>query len=137
MLLLALVLSLQFRGEDVVGQFPSDLANQHWICTVTRGALEAAPTWTESDANPPLSPRRAIAVARERLATLVPTSDRWTLSEVTLQPILGPDRWIYLVGFSEPSNSSSVAQLTTGPLRIVVLMDEFVAPMSQRPRTGQ
>jgi hypothetical protein len=122
MLLVLLLAALQVNGGDAVGRWSSYLHGQRFDFIVRWVELEQTPLWLESDQNPPLPPRRAIAAARAELARLVPAPEAWQLSEVQLQPVGGPDRWVYLVGFSEPP-PGPLGGIGPMPLQIVVLMN--------------
>jgi hypothetical protein len=83
--------------------------------------LEKTPAWPPNEENPPLSPRRAVEIARTQLAALMAGAKDWRLHEVTLRPL--DDHWIYLVGFLEPlRNDGQARQLSTG-FQVVVLMN--------------
>jgi hypothetical protein len=100
--------------------FTVEYAGKTYVFRISDGDLQKTPTWTPTQENPPLSPRRAIDVATRQLSALLPNGKDWRLHAVTLRPIA--DRWIYLVEFLEPLREDGAAQLSSG-FQLVVLMN--------------
>jgi hypothetical protein len=87
---------------------------------VSERELQATPSWAPDQETPPLSPRRAIELARNQLGTLMPNATDWRLYDVTLRPV--DDRWIYLITFMEPLRGGNAQQVSAG-VQLVVLMN--------------
>jgi hypothetical protein len=137
MFLLLFMASLQVSsgdaiGRGAIGQWSSYVLGQRWDFTVQRADLERTPPWLESDENPPLSPRRAIASASTLLGRLIPAANAWRFSAVLLQPVGGADRWVYLVGFSEPP-PGPLGGIGPMPLQFVVLMNGVAVEPTRSP----
>ena len=83
--------------------------------------LLKTPAWAPDQDNPPLSVRRAIDIAKEEIAALLPNGKDWRLYEVTLRPL--DDHWVYLVQFLEPLRPDGGGQQLSNGFQVVVLMD--------------
>ena len=83
--------------------------------------LLKTPAWVPDQDNPPLSARRAIDIAKEEIAALLPNGKDWRLYEVTLRPL--DDHWVYLVQFLEPLRPDGGGQQLSNGFQVVVLMD--------------
>jgi len=83
--------------------------------------LLKTPAWAPDQDNPPLSARRAIDIAKEEIAALLPNGKDWRLYEVTLRPL--DDHWVYLVQFLEPLRPDGGGQQLSNGFQVVVLMD--------------
>jgi uncharacterized membrane protein YkoI len=107
------VFTVQYDGKTYEFHVPQD-------------DLKKTAAWTTAQENPPLSVRRAIDIAAQRLATLLPNGNDWRLHAVTLREI--DNRWVYLVEFLEPLRPG-VEQQTAAGFQLVVLMNgTAVAP---------
>ena len=111
------------RAQGNVATFSSYVDGKRFDFNVTRERLDRTPSWPESAEHPPLSPRKAMAVARAYLPALVEGADKWHRGDVTLTRVgAGEEKWVYLVGFS----GNHPPGVTDGPvptMRVVVLMD--------------
>ena len=83
--------------------------------------LQKTPSWAPNQDNPPLSARRAIDIAKEEMATLLPNGKDWRLFEVTLRPV--DDHWVYLVQFLEPLRADGGGRQLSNSFQVVVLMN--------------
>jgi len=88
---------------------------------ITDQDLQKTPAWPSAQENPPLSVRRAIDIASNQLATLLPNGKDWRLYSVTMRPL--EDRWIYLVEFLEPLRGDNPGRQLSAGFQIVVLMN--------------
>ena len=89
---------------------------------IRKGDLRKSPAWNERDSLP-VSPGRALELARKKLESTVPAAKEWELKLIGLQPTHFMNRWIYAVEFNPPIGP---AGFRTGPpewLSIAVLMD--------------
>ena len=85
---------------------------------ITGNDLASTPDWLPSNDNPPLSPRKAMEVARTTVIQLMPETTRWELNGITLHPTDVPNKWYYEVSFREPARAYSVSQ----PLRVITTL---------------
>ena len=96
---------------------------------VTQEQIVWMPEWPETEPNPPLPVRQAVALAQGCLNRLVREPERWSLHEAVLKPFGNHDRWIYLIqfkGFLPPNIIDGMVPL----MRIVVLMSgEVIEPV--------
>ncbi len=83
--------------------------------------LVKTPAWAPDQANPPLPARRAIDIAKNEIAALLPNGKDWRLYEVTLRPV--DDHWVYLVQFLEPLRPDAGGQQLSNGFQVVVLMN--------------
>jgi hypothetical protein len=95
--------ALQLPLPEGASRFSSYARGQQWDFTITLQNLANAPSWRAEEEFPPLSPRRALKIARRSLSTLVGDWGEWSVSAVSLRPIGAENSWIYVVEFSEPS----------------------------------
>ena len=105
----------------------------HYLCGVTESKLVRAPRWESDHAEPPLSPRSALALAERHAWGLVSDSVRFKAQEVLLKNFAG-GVWFYVVQL-EPSNPRSPH--TNGhmePVKIAVLMDGTVAERTEQTK---
>ena len=78
--------------------------------------VDNAPLWRESEPNPPLSLRAAIAKAGE-VVKRIPDSTEWKLNSITLERVGSRDgMWVYLVRF-KPYQKDTI---TLGPAAFIV-----------------
>src|SRR5580765_5705202 len=63
------------------------------------------PTWTEDYEFPPFSARRAVWLAKAKLAPIVNTPAEWTIDRVSLEPWDDENHWIYIVTFRHQTTS--------------------------------
>lgn len=99
--------------------------SKQYSVSITREALEKSPTWKDDVENPPLSARKAIALANELKDSLVKDSDdfKWTLQSASLQPA-GDGKWYWLLHYDAIFRGASTG--IPNHLRLVVLMDGTV-----------
>jgi hypothetical protein len=83
--------------------------------------LQKTPVWAPNQDNPPLSARRAIDIAKNEIATLLPNGKDWRLYEVTLRPV--DNHWVYLVQFLEPLRGDGNGRQLSSGFQVVVLMN--------------
>ena len=82
---------------------------------ITSSDLASTPDWLSSDENPPLSPKKAMQVARATLIQFMPETIRWELFDIKLHPTDSQDKWFYEVEYKEPPRDPSISQ----PLRVI------------------
>ena len=116
-----------YQPVAIATTFTSEFDGKIFCSQITQEQIHT-PMWSETEPNPPLPARQAVALAQDCLNGLVPEPDRWKLDEVILHPF-GNGRWIYLIqfrGFLPP-------HILDGPsprLRIAVLMSgEVIEPV--------
>lgn len=114
-------------GGEMVARWASYARGERWVSILLRSDLERSPEWVESEETPPLSPRRAVEVARAQMAKVVPDAVAWPLHSIRLLPVGGPRRWVYIVSFSVPP-PTTVGGLAGSPFEIVVLMNGEAVP---------
>lgn len=108
-----------YNPTAITAAFTSECDGKVFGSEITQEQIHT-PVWPDTEPNPPLSVRQAVALAQDCLNGLVRETDRWKLDEVILKPF-GNGRWIYLIqfrGFLPP-------HILDGPaprLRIAVLM---------------
>ena len=101
---------------------------------VTRPQLDETPSWPDEAENPPLSARKAIAIARSYLPKLVSDAERWSLGRVSLKP-MGKDKWVYVVQMNEPDLPRPMLGKTVHTMQLVVLMNgETVKPVISKSK---
>lgn len=109
------------QAQDYVAKFHGFHDGKQFEFTVTSKQLENCPEWLSEQDNPPLSARRALAVASDYLPKLVSNAEEWEVRDVRLRPVR--DKWVYVLEFSERREG------VKSPFVIVVLMNgEVVEP---------
>lgn len=120
--LAAMTLVTPVFAQDTAASYRSDHAGKRYDFTVTHAQLQITPDWLENAPNPPLSPRKALALARTDLAAFLPDAARWIHPKITLQEVGASRKWIYIVEFEGPLPLNT----TDGPvdsMRVLVLMN--------------
>ena len=108
-------------AQDYVAKFNSFHDGKQFEFTVTSKLLENCPEWLSEQDNPPLSARRALAIASDYLPKLVSNAEAWQVRDIRLRPVR--DKWVYVLEFSERREG------VQAPFMIVVLMNgEVVEP---------
>jgi hypothetical protein len=127
MLLQSFCLLVALAAAQAETTFTVEYNGKKYEFHITDEDLQKTPAWPPSEDNPPLPPRRAIDIATQQIATLLPDGKDWRLFEVTLRPI--GDRWVYLVQFLEPlRGDGNGQQLSSGFLLVVLMNGEAVVP---------
>ncbi|HEY2150063.1 MAG TPA: hypothetical protein VGH34_04600 [Vicinamibacterales bacterium] len=124
-MLLGLLLSTQIVCQNgVISTNYSRILGVEFASSLTCAELEAAPRWTETQSNPPLSARDALAAAKAALPKIVENPAMWDFGALELRPMIVPDTWVWIVQFYvRPTGPlGGVSQ----SLRIVVLMNGHV-----------
>jgi hypothetical protein len=95
--------SLFFWGVSVIGESmiffgggEAEGKRFHFKIAVTD--VRHTPVWYPNMPNPPLSPLRAIEIARRQLEQLVLDLAAWKVFEINLKTF-GDNRWVYIVSF--------------------------------------
>lgn len=88
--LAALMLVTPSFAQDTAVSYRSDHAGKRYDFTVTHAQLQLTPDWPESADNSPLSPRKALALARLDLVTFLPDTAKWVHPKITLQEVGAP-----------------------------------------------
>jgi hypothetical protein len=99
--------------------------SKQYIVSISRAALEKAPSWKDDADNPPLSAKKAIKLANEMKDSLVKDTEdfKWKLESAALKPA-GDGKWYWLVHYDAVFQSAPTGQ--PNHLRLVVLMDGTV-----------
>jgi hypothetical protein len=108
---------------------PDVVAFRTPTAVVMQSALDAAAPWPEDEPNPPLSARRAMALAREALLKIKPESGKWKLRGLNLIQVGQKGQWMYIVRFEIPKDSP---HMIPAPYDVVVLMDGHVVEPTLR-----
>ena len=119
-------------GTDVAASFSGYVRGERWDFKVTRTMLAQAPAWEDAELSPPLTPRRAVAIAAAQLAELLPDSSKWGLRRVSLQQLLGGTRWVYVIEYGGPP-PTPVGGMTMENVPIVVLMNGTTVVPTRSP----
>lgn len=83
------------------------------------GIVRRTPAWEEGKEHPPLSPRKAEMLAKEKLKKLLKDPGKWSRSEIILNDSGDNRHWYYVVQFE-----NHIGTGTQPPsMKIVVLMD--------------
>jgi hypothetical protein len=115
---ICLVTALIFAQAEMI--FTIEYGGKKYEFRISDADLQKTPDWPPSQEQPPLSPRRAMDIASNYLATLLPNGKDWRLDRISLKPI--GDRWIYMVEFLEPLRRDGGDQLSSG-FQVIVLMN--------------
>lgn len=113
----------------------SPLGNgRYFVTTISREMLQRSPPWRPNEANPPLSARKALAVAEREKARLIrPSADRdtvWSLEGISLVP-RADDRWYWVIEYWGTPGGALGGSPSV--LNVVVLMDgTLVQPKKTR-----
>jgi hypothetical protein len=130
MFLQSLCLVAALLAAQVETTFTVEYGGKKYEFRIADQDLQKSPAWAPNQDNPPLSPRRAIDIAKKEIATLLPNGKDWRLYEVTLRPI--DSHWVYLVQFLEPLRGDGGGQQLSSGFQVVVLMNG-VAVMPRIP----
>jgi hypothetical protein len=82
------------------GDLVSSVDGKQYRTHISREQLEAEPSWSPEDANPPLTARKAVASASKVLSRLLGNPEEWKLSLICLRSPGNDDKWIYVVRFA-------------------------------------
>ena len=82
---------------------------------ITGDDLASTPDWLPTEENPPLSPKKAMEVARTTVTGLMPDTTRWILAGIELRPTDVQNKWFYEVSFREPPRDFTVGR----PLKVI------------------
>ncbi len=118
----AILLAAPVLAQDTAASYRSDHAGKRYDFTVTHAQLQLTPDWAENAANPPLSPRKALALARLDLASFLPDAARWVHPKITLQEVGAPRKWLYIIEFEGPL-PPNIADGPVDRMRVLVLMN--------------
>jgi hypothetical protein len=107
----------------------SSFNGRDFVTTISCEMLRRSPPWRPNEANPPLSARKALALAeREKARLLRSSADRdtlWSLEGISLVPRAG-DRWYWVIEYwGRPGGALGGLPSI---LNVVVLMDGTVVP---------
>lgn len=106
---------------------------QSWLSAVSQADLDSSPPWQESDDRVSLYPNAAIRSARQALAHITPTADRWRAGDVTLRTV-ATSRRIYVVTFFEPVTRQVFGGGPGPSVEILVLMNGIaIEPVALKP----
>jgi hypothetical protein len=125
------------HAQNSAASFSSYYKGNRYDFNITQERLNRIPSWPATEANPPLSPRKAMAVAVAYLPKLVEDAGKWHQDEVTLTQVGHRDKWVYVVKFSGPL-PPGVMDGMVPQMRLVVLMNgEIVVPVISKERVSQ
>lgn len=118
-----------YRPNAIAAVYDSQYDGKEFSSQITEAQIERMSVWLDTEPNPPLPVRQAIALARECLNGLVNEPDRWRLGEASLSPFGSHGRWIYLIdfrGFLPPNIIDGMVP----NMRVIVLMNgEVIEPI--------
>ena len=100
LVILTLALGVQLGRAEAV--WSSYVKTNRYDFTVTETEMAKTPVWREQDDHPPLAARKALRLARARLAELVTDSKDWTLEALSLREWHDDQHWYYLAIFHAP-----------------------------------
>lgn len=108
-------------ADQVVYQSDNRLKGKLFTFAVMESHLQKIPKWESSAEYPPLSPRKAVTVAKQKAKELLPEVYNWEPGQVTLVRAGPEGNWIYIVKVSERPN---LLRWNNPPwINIIVLMD--------------
>ena len=116
-------LPISSPGDDTfyfVAKSESKADGKKFCFRITSDELNATPSWSDKDDNPPVSAQKAIGQAHAQLKMLVREPRRWKLVRAALERAYG-EKWYWEVQYSETAKKPKVG--TAPVFRIVVLMD--------------
>ena len=126
----ALAFGIQFGRAEAI--WSSYVKTNRYDFTVTDAEMAKTPVWREQDDDPPLAARKALRLARTRLAELVTDSKDWTLDALSLCEWHDGRHWYYLARFQAPLPAGGLNGMPVS-MRIPVLMSgEVVKPQVSR-----
>jgi hypothetical protein len=109
----------------------SDVDGRVFELSVKDADFRHAPVWNPADDHPPLSPKRALELARAELAHVVSDVPAWQLNGIELRPMTPDGHWIFVVEYSKLATDGGFAPY----LSFVVLMDGTVIEPKLQKRT--
>lgn len=120
---LVVVLLAPVAADD---RIPSYLPDKSLVVVVTEEALQQSPPWKDSEKNPPVAARTAIALAEKKKSKLAKDTSghngwKWELKAVTLVP-RDDQRWFWLIDYQAVSHSGGLVGAPPS-LRLAVLMN--------------
>ena len=96
--LLLLVSISAFSQDKEWSRFTRYLDGNRYTFKVTAEELKNLPSWNPDTEDVPMSPRKALEIARTNLSKFVQTSEKWSLDRIELTRMT-KDKWIYEVYF--------------------------------------
>jgi len=128
LILLVLVFGVQFGSAVEI--WSSYVKTNRYDFTVQDDEIAKTPVWRERDEHPPLSARKALRLARARLAELISDSKAWPLDKLSLTE-RSHGHWVYLAVFEFPhipSPSGPSIKMTIPVLMSGVAVKPKVSP---------
>ena len=96
-----------------------------------------------SDAQPPVTPKRALELARKRLDTIkIPPNFGWKLESIALEPVRASnflaqdEKWMYVVNFRYHNNSVMTGVWPTMDF-IITMDDELIEPIIDKEKPNR
>jgi hypothetical protein len=128
-----------FAAADTYRGYQSNVGDKIFAFEVSEQHLSRTPKWRPTEAEPPLSPRRATRLAESLLPHLVTNPGAWKTRRVSLQQIDRTDVWIYMIDLVGPPFPKTKELVYFGgdapEISVPVLMDGTVPrPMISRSR---
>ena len=133
LLLAALPASAQQRDSDsIYYDHACYLNGMRYYSSISVAKYENMRRWSPlDDTAPPVSPKRALELAGNRLALVqIPAEHHWTVGRISLEPLSGgvDGKWMYVVSFVYSYDGGSSGPERT--LEFVVTMDnELIDPI--------
>jgi len=113
------------------------LDGRDFVTPISREMFRRSPPWRPNEANPPLSPRKALTLAEREKARLIrPSANRdlvWSLEGISLVP-RADDRWYWVIEYWG-SPGGALGGLPS-ILNLVVLMDGTLVPPKESRHPG-
>ena len=112
----------QAAPDDNAAVWSSYVGTNRYDFAVSHAEIARTPIWQESDDQPPLPARKALRLARARLAKLFDDAKNWRLDTLSLSQVGGDGHWVYLVRFEPPLPPSGVLEGFQLNIAVPVLM---------------
>jgi len=126
-ILLSFILSACAADLPVSMEFASYADGKEFDFKITHDEIQRTPIWPVDVAFPPFSARKAQALARKQMDSLVSDGRKWPLERVCLEDMGDNLHWLYIVEFGlPPSKAPGLHSVIEDRFRIVVLMDGTV-----------
>jgi hypothetical protein len=93
--------SLCLCADQMQSWSDMDLTNTY-SSALTDADIDSTPVWQVGSDHPPLAPGKALHLATDYLAKLVPDSKVWTVESIELDHLSDEKHWFYVVLFKSP-----------------------------------
>jgi hypothetical protein len=121
-------------ADQGVYRTESRLKGKLFKFVVMESQLQNVPKWETKAEHPPLSPRKAMSIAKQKARELLPAVYDWDVSALTLQRTGAEGNWIYVVKATERPNQ--LRWNNPAWINIIVLMDGSAVEPTIAPATN-